>query len=206
MPLSSDPIMGDLAKTSREGNEQRQPGLTHAPLKGYTGGMKHSHAFDSDRAVRLLQELVRIDTTNPPGHERKGAELLAEELESFGLRPKISDLGSGRANVTAVLEGRGTTPALIYNGHIDVVPVGEARWRHPPFGGEIHGGRLYGRGSSDMKSGLAAMLTAVGTLTEQGGKLGGSLVFSGGRGIRGPGRRTDGFRRSRSRRRCCRIR
>lgn len=139
--------------------------------------MNTSHPFDPDEAVRLLQMLVQIDTTNPPGGERKGAELLAQELEGFGLHPKISDLGSGRANVTAVLEG-GERPSLIYNGHIDVVPVGEARWRHPPFGGEIHGGKLYGRGSSDMKSGVAAMLVAVGALAKQGKKLGGDLVFS----------------------------
>ena len=140
--------------------------------------MEPSHPFDRDEAVRLLQELVRVDTTNPPGNEAKGAALLAEALEGFGLCPRISDLGSGRANVAAVLEGAGISPPLIYNGHIDVVPVGEERWRHPPFGGEIHGGRLYGRGSSDMKCGVAAMLVAVGALAQQGKKLGGDLVFS----------------------------
>ncbi len=144
--------------------------------------MSFTYTFDREKAIRLLAEFIRLETVNPPGHEKIGAEFLAAELRDFGLDPTISDLGSGRANVTAVLRGSGKTKSLIYNGHIDVVPVGEVEWTHPPFSGEVVNGRLYGRGSSDMKSGVAAMLIAIGILAQQGKeygkKLRGDLIFS----------------------------
>ena len=144
--------------------------------------MSFTYSFDREKAIRLLTEFIHLETVNPPGHEKIGAEFLASELRDFGLDPGISDLGSGRANVTAVLRGSGKSKALIYNGHIDVVPVGKVEWIHPPFSGEVVNGRLYGRGSSDMKSGVAAMLMAIGILAQQekqyGKKLRGNLVFS----------------------------
>jgi len=152
--------------------------VTRSRPRGYIRHMIRDHRFDTDSAVRLLQKLIRIDTTNPPGNEAEAAGLLAAELSRFGLDPEITDLGAGRANVSAVVKGEGVCPAVVYNGHLDVVPVGNVRWSHPPFGAEIHRGRLYGRGASDMKSGLAAMLTAAGLLARSGVRLGGDLIFS----------------------------
>ncbi len=136
-----------------------------------------AYTFDRDEAVRLLAGLVRCPTVNPPGSEQPGADLIAAELERRGFRPEVTEIAPGRANVTARLRGSGERPALVWNGHIDVVPPGETAWAHPPFAAEIEGGRLYGRGSSDMKSGLAAMMIAMEVLA-RGRRLAGDLVFA----------------------------
>lgn len=116
--------------------------------------------FDKDDAVRLLAELVRVPTVNPPGSDVPGAELLARELERRGFQPELTEIGPGQANVTAKVPGTGEAPALLFNGHIDVVPPGAIPWKHDPFGGQVEDGKLFGRGAADMKSGLAAMLVA----------------------------------------------
>ncbi|MGA2762913.1 MAG: M20 family metallopeptidase [Spirochaetia bacterium] len=140
--------------------------------------MPASFLFDRDDAVRLLTELVRVPTVNPPGADTPGAELLARELDRRGLKPELTEIAPGQANVTARLRGSGGRPGLLFNGHIDVVPPGEVPWKHPPFGAVIENGRLYGRGSSDMKSGLAAMLVAFDVLAGRKRKLQGDLIFS----------------------------
>jgi succinyl-diaminopimelate desuccinylase len=134
--------------------------------------------FDREDAVRLLSDLVRLPTLNPPGAELPGAELLARELAQRGFRPELTEIAPNRANVIARLPGSGEAPSLLFNGHIDVVPPGELPWKHPPFGAVIEGGRLYGRGASDMKSGLAAMLIALDVLSRSGKKLRGDVIFS----------------------------
>lgn len=135
-------------------------------------------SFDRDDAVRLLADLVRLPTLNPPGIEKPGAELLVKELESRGFRPELREVAPNRANVVARLTGTGEAPALLFNGHIDVVPPGAIAWKHEPFGAQIEDGKMYGRGSADMKSGLAAMLIAMDALARSGRKLKGDLVFS----------------------------
>lgn len=139
--------------------------------------MPVSHSFDRDDAIRLLADLVRVPTINPPGADTPGAELLAREMDRRGLKPELTEIAPGQANVTATLRGSGELPALLFNGHIDVVPPGEVPWKHPPFGAQIEDGRLYGRGAADMKSGLAAMLVAF-DIVARGGKLRGDLIFS----------------------------
>jgi len=140
--------------------------------------MPFSHPFDREDAVRLLADLVRVPTVNPPGADTEGAQLLARELDRRGLHPELTEIAPGQANVTARLRGTGEAPALLFNGHIDVVPPGEVPWKHPPFGAQIENGRLYGRGAADMKSGLAAMLTAFDVVAHTAGKLRGDLLFS----------------------------
>jgi succinyl-diaminopimelate desuccinylase len=135
-------------------------------------------SFDSNDAIRLLADLVRVPTVNPPGADTEGAQLLARELDRRGLRPELTEIGPGQANVTARLRGTAEAPALLLNGHIDVVPPGEVPWKHPPFGAVIEGGRLYGRGAADMKSGLAAMLIAFDVVARRASKLSGDLIFS----------------------------
>jgi succinyl-diaminopimelate desuccinylase len=137
------------------------------------------YPIDRDAAVRLLTECVNLETVNPPGNEKLAAEWLAQQCARIGLAPIVDDLGANRANVMAVLKGSGEKPALVFNGHLDVVPVGATPWTYDPFGAVSVGGRLYGRGTSDMKGGLVAMLAAVEALKKAGVALKGDLLVSG---------------------------
>jgi succinyl-diaminopimelate desuccinylase len=128
--------------------------------------------------VDLTQRLVRFDTINPTTPERECARFLAQLLEDGGFRVQLHEFAPGRTSLVATVPG-GSTPPLCFAGHLDTVPLGAAPWRKDPFAGETDGGRLYGRGSSDMKSGIAALTSAALTLV-RGGRLpraGLTLVF-----------------------------
>ncbi|HZX41095.1 MAG TPA: M20/M25/M40 family metallo-hydrolase, partial [Myxococcaceae bacterium] len=103
--------------------------------------------------VSLTQQLVRFDTINPTSPELDCARFLAELLEDGGFRVRLHEFAPGRASLVASAPG-GSRPPLCFAGHIDTVPLGAAPWTRSPFAGETDGGRLYGRGSSDMKSGI----------------------------------------------------
>jgi len=116
-------------------------------------------------AVALARALIRIDSRNPilaPGSPGEGdcARTLAEVLDDWGFAVQLVEAAPGRPNVVARL-GPADAPALMLNGHIDV--VGVEGMVHPPFSADLRGGRIYGRGSADMKSGLAAMCAAAAT-------------------------------------------
>lgn len=113
-----------------------------------------------DNAVRHLAELLRIDTTNPPGNETPAAEYLASLLSSAGLEPKLVGADPRRMNVVARVKGNGAKAPLLLAAHTDVVPVERSMWQHDPFGGEIHDGYLWGRGAIDMKQ-MAVMSALV---------------------------------------------
>jgi succinyl-diaminopimelate desuccinylase len=108
-------------------------------------------------AVDLALELVRLDTVNPPGREEAAASLLGDRLRAAGFDVTFHEHAPGRPSVVARLEGEG--PALCMTGHLDTVPLGGAPWSVEAFG-ELRDGRLYGRGSSDMKGGVAAIVAA----------------------------------------------
>jgi succinyl-diaminopimelate desuccinylase len=113
-----------------------------------------------DAVVELTRELVGARTVNPPGDEGPLAERLGRRLEGAGLEVCAHELASGRTSLVARLPGRGDAPALCLTGHLDTVPLGDAPWAHDPLAGEIDGDRLYGRGTSDMKGGVAAIVVA----------------------------------------------
>src|SRR5690625_2719323 len=94
-----------------------------------------------DEALELFVDLIRIDTTNPPGGERPAAERCAEELRKDGLEPVLLEGAKDRTNLICRYKGDGSAPPLMLTGHLDVVPA-EGDWTHPPFGGEIHDGFL----------------------------------------------------------------
>ncbi len=110
-----------------------------------------------DEVSRHLQALIRIDTTNPPGHEIEAARYLAGVLKAEGVAARITESAPGRGNVTARLEG-GDRPALLLLGHTDVVAAEPDKWRHPPFGGVLIDEYIWGRGALDMKNMVAAEL------------------------------------------------
>jgi succinyl-diaminopimelate desuccinylase len=132
-------------------------------------------------ALALTRELLRFDTINPPGEERPCAEHLARLLEGAGFAVAVHEFGPGRTNLVARSAGASGAPALCFTGHIDVVPLGGRPWRCDPFAGELDGGRLYGRGSSDMKSGVAAfVVTALRLAPRLAGTPGLELVITAG--------------------------
>jgi succinyl-diaminopimelate desuccinylase len=111
--------------------------------------------------VLLTQALVRLDTVNPPGHEDQCIELLADLLSAAGFQCRKHEFAPRRTSLVARLGSVSAKRApLAFTGHVDVVPLGGAPWQHSPFGAEIIDGRMYGRGTSDMKSGVAAFTSA----------------------------------------------
>ncbi len=115
---------------------------------------------DRMTATDLTRELVRFDTINPPGQERACVAYLASQLRDAGFDVAFHDLAEDRTNLVARLPGGERRAPLCFSGHVDTVPLGNAPWSHDPHGGEIADGKLWGRGSSDMKSGVAAFVTA----------------------------------------------
>ena len=127
--------------------------------------------------VQLTQDLVRFDTINPPGRELACIEMLASLLSEAGLQIKIHEFGEKRANLIATLDAEKAGPALCFTGHVDTVPLGGALWQRDPFGGEIIDGRVYGRGSTDMKSGVAAFVAATCAAARGERKVGGGVTL-----------------------------
>jgi acetylornithine deacetylase/succinyl-diaminopimelate desuccinylase family protein len=120
--------------------------------------------------------LVRAEGQNPPGDEGPTVDALAKACEARGLAVSLTEVEPGRSNLSAVLGG-GTGPGLLLLGHTDVVPVGD-NWTVPPFGGEVRDGRLFGRGSADMKGGLAACVVALSALRRAGIDLTGPVELA----------------------------
>ncbi len=121
----------------------------------------------SGEVVELTRELVAIRTVNPPGDEEKAASLLAARLEAAGFSVASYEFGPGRTSLVARLPGDG--PSLCLTGHLDTVPLGRADWSVDAFSGETDGDRLFGRGTSDMKGGTAAIVVAAERLARAGG-------------------------------------
>lgn len=120
---------------------------------------------DAQGVVEFTRALVRVPSTNDPArgrNEQPAADLVAARMREWGWEPVVYEAAPGRPNVVAVVEGGGGDgPTLMFEGHTDVVTEGDlSEWTVDPFGGEIRDGKLWGRGSADMKSGLAATLYA----------------------------------------------
>ena len=111
-------------------------------------------------SLPLTKDILRINTVNPPGNEEACARLLGKLLEDAGFSTRYHRLGAGRVSLIANIGGSADRLPLCFTGHIDVVPLGAAPWSKDPFAGDTSEGKLYGRGSSDMKSGVAAFVVA----------------------------------------------
>ena len=131
-----------------------------------------------DEAIELLAELVKAESVNPPGDTRKAAEVVTRKAGTFTKNVEIVSCEETVANVFVVLNPGGR-PQLLYNGHLDTVPVGdEANWDVDPLGAVVREGMMFGRGVADMKGGVAAMLMAAKALAVERVPLKGSLVLS----------------------------
>ena len=127
--------------------------------------------------TELLQELIRIDTTNPPGNETPAAELLREYLEDAGVSCELYAKIPERANLVARIPGRGDGPTLLFLSHTDVVLADASEWSADPFDGELRDGEVWGRGALDMKGQVAAEAVAIASLARDGFEPSGDLIF-----------------------------
>jgi acetylornithine deacetylase/succinyl-diaminopimelate desuccinylase-like protein len=131
-----------------------------------------------DEVTELLQELIRIDTTNPPGNETAAAEVLQAYLEDSGAEVELYARIPERANLVARIPGRGDGPTLLFLSHTDVVLADAAEWTADPFGGELRSGEIWGRGALDMKGQVAASAVAIASLAREGFEPAGDLIFA----------------------------
>jgi succinyl-diaminopimelate desuccinylase len=118
-------------------------------------------------AVALTRALLRYDTINPPGRERDCARHAGAMLQEWGFSVEYFEYAEGRTSVVARAGGSDGKAPLCLTGHIDVVPLGTRKWSKDPFSGESDGDKLFGRGTSDMKAGIAAILLAAKNLSKK---------------------------------------
>lgn len=132
-----------------------------------------------EEIVDVLRELIRRPSQNPPGNEKVVAEHIFNTMKEWGFDPQyVYKPEAERPSVAVVYNGSEGKPRLVLNGHIDVVPEGDLNgWSVPPFEGIVKEGRVYGRGSCDMKAGLAAAMMAAKVVKESGVKLKGDLIL-----------------------------
>jgi succinyl-diaminopimelate desuccinylase len=124
----------------------------------------------------LLKELIEAESTPAKG-ELAAAEVISAEFRRSGIDSRVDVWDSVRANVVAHVKSTGARPALLFACHLDVVGPGEAAWKHPPFSALEKDGKIYGRGSVDMKGGTAATVAAIRRIVDSGAKLQGDLIF-----------------------------
>jgi len=110
--------------------------------------------------VELLQDLIRFDTTNPPGNETACIAHVQRLVEEAGVETRIVAKDDARPNLIARVQGAGEAPPVLLYGHVDVVTTAGQEWTHPPFGGELLDGWVWGRGALDMKGGVAMLVDA----------------------------------------------
>jgi len=110
-------------------------------------------------AVSLAQQLIRVNTVNPPGNESDAVRIVAPLLQDAGFQIKEYQYGSNRSSLVAH-KGRTDQPSVILSGHLDTVPFGAKPWTIPPLEASVVDGKLFGRGSADMKGGVAVLVAA----------------------------------------------
>ena len=117
--------------------------------------------------VTLTQKLLAFNTINPPGAEQACAAYLGSLLQDAGFHVDYAAFAPARTSLVARIGRAMDKPPLAFTGHMDTVPLGAQRWKHDAFGASLEGGKLYGRGASDMKSGVAAFVVAALALAER---------------------------------------
>lgn len=131
---------------------------------------------DKERLIKLTQQLIRINSENPPGNEYRIALKVKEILENLGLEVKAYEFIKDRPNIIGILRAK-SKRSLLISPHLDTVPAGK-NWRFSPFSAKIYKDRIYGRGASDCKGNLAMCLEALRSLIEDRIKLNYNLIFA----------------------------
>ncbi|MBE0687205.1 MAG: M20/M25/M40 family metallo-hydrolase, partial [Anaerolineaceae bacterium] len=127
---------------------------------------ENQNGYEELNVVAICQDLIRINSINPPGDELTIARYCSDFLLRLGFEIRLLQHSEKRASVLARLKGSGQVPGVMVCGHLDTVPVGAIPWKHAPLGGEISDGRIWGRGTSDMKGGIAAILASAQALVK----------------------------------------
>lgn len=117
--------------------------------------------------IKFLQKIVTTMSCDPPGGELEVAETVHATLQSLGIPSELDVFAPNRANVIGRIRGTGERPNFVFSSHMDTMPPGVGEWEHGPFSGKIIGDRLHGRGATDMKSALAAMVAAANNLKNE---------------------------------------
>ena len=128
--------------------------------------------------IKYTQSMVQIPSENPPGNETEISEYVSGVLASIGFDVEQVESKPNRVNTLGILKGTGTGKALLWNGHYDTVPVGNLDyWKEDPFGGVVKDGKIYGRGTGDMKGAIASAMVAAKALDRLDIRLKGDLRF-----------------------------
>jgi acetylornithine deacetylase/succinyl-diaminopimelate desuccinylase-like protein len=137
-----------------------------------------AHAQDTDPTAALLAEVIRVNTSNPPGNEGALAELLAPKFRAAGFEVTIIPTpAAGKSHFVARLRGNGSRRPVLLAAHADVVGVEREKWTLDPFAGVIRDGYVYGRGAIDFKGGLAVFARAALMLAERKVPLDRDVIF-----------------------------
>jgi acetylornithine deacetylase/succinyl-diaminopimelate desuccinylase-like protein len=131
-----------------------------------------------EEITNLLSDLIRINTTNPPGNETEAAKYLAQNLEKEGLKCELFESAPGRGSIVTRLKGKKTKPSLLLLSHLDVVAANPKEWSVDPFGGIIKEGFVWGRGAVDMKSMTAMEVMVMKLLKRNDAKLKGDVILA----------------------------
>ena len=132
--------------------------------------------INTKELISLAQDLIRINSENPPGNEKKCAHLVSEYLMHLGLKVKLYEFKRARTNVVAEYKSPGSKKILLVTAHLDTVPAGSS-WKFNPFAAEIHKNRIYGRGAADCKGNLAVLLAVMDSIVRNKINLGYNLLF-----------------------------
>ncbi|MCL2580413.1 MAG: M20 family metallopeptidase [Oscillospiraceae bacterium] len=128
-------------------------------------------------AVKLTQQLIQIDSQNPATGEKEIIRFIGDWLAEGGVPYRLQEVEKDRSNLIVEIKGGNKRPPIIFIAHTDTVPIGEG-WQENPLGGEIRGGKIYGRGSADMKGGLAGALYAARMVHNERGLPGDLIVVA----------------------------
>jgi len=132
--------------------------------------------INKKRLIKLAQELIRINSENPPGDETAVARFVSGYLKRMGLRPKTIKFYPGRDNVMAIMPGRSSKRPLLITPHLDTVPAGTG-WKFGPYSGIISGGKIFGRGATDCKGNMAVALEAMQSMLEDKALPANDVIF-----------------------------
>ncbi len=135
-----------------------------------------------ERLIPLTQKVIRFNSENPPGNEYALSRFITQDMKSLGLDVRTYSFKKNRPNIVAVLKGtlprkKASVGAILITPHFDTVPIGQG-WNHPPLGGEIDRGKIFGRGASDDKGNLACCLEVMRSLVEDGVQLKRDLIMA----------------------------